>query len=172
MDAISPVAATNQVTQWLSAFGAALERRDVSAAAKMFAEECYWRDLVSFTWNITTCEGRDGVAAMLAATLDRREAFALARSRARRPRPTASPRPGSPSRPRSARGFGHVRLKGEECWTLLTTMTELKGHEEQTRPAPAEGRRARRHPEPAQPGSKQRSREAGGTRLHHASPTA
>ena len=54
MDAISPVAATNQVTQWLSAFGAALERRDVSAAAKMFAEECYWRDLVGFTWNITT----------------------------------------------------------------------------------------------------------------------
>ena len=66
-----PVAATNQVTQWLSDFGAALERGDVSAAAKMFAEECYWRDLVAFTWNIKTLEGRDAIAAMLAATLRR-----------------------------------------------------------------------------------------------------
>ncbi len=29
-----------------------------------------------------------------------------------------------------ARGYGHVRLKNGLIWTLLTTMTELKGHEE------------------------------------------
>ena len=29
-----------------------------------------------------------------------------------------------------ARGHGHIRLKGNECWTLLTTMVELKGYEE------------------------------------------
>ncbi|TGS08238.1 NAD(P)/FAD-dependent oxidoreductase, partial [Mesorhizobium sp. M4B.F.Ca.ET.190.01.1.1] len=36
-----------------------------------------------------------------------------------------------------ARGFGLVRFKGELIWTLLTTMAELKGHEEKagfTRP--------------------------------------
>ena len=31
-----------------------------TAAAAMFATECYWRDLVAFTWNIKTVEGRDG----------------------------------------------------------------------------------------------------------------
>jgi hypothetical protein len=29
-----------------------------------------------------------------------------------------------------ARGFGHMRLKDGRIWTLLTTMSELKGHEE------------------------------------------
>ena len=29
-----------------------------------------------------------------------------------------------------ARGFGHIRLKDGRIWTLLTTMVELKGHEE------------------------------------------
>ena len=29
-----------------------------------------------------------------------------------------------------ARGIGHVRLEGDHCVTLLTTVTELKGHEE------------------------------------------
>src|SRR3546814_4028050 len=29
-----------------------------------------------------------------------------------------------------ARGRGHVRLRNGKCWTLLTTMAELKGHEE------------------------------------------
>lgn len=27
-------------------------------------------------------------------------------------------------------GKGHIRLKGDKCWTLLTTMVELKGHAE------------------------------------------
>ncbi len=31
-----------------------------------------------------------------------------------------------------ARGRGHIRLKDGLCWTLLTTMTELKGFEEKT----------------------------------------
>ena len=31
-----------------------------------------------------------------------------------------------------ARGFGHIRLKNGKIWTLLTTMAELKGHEEKS----------------------------------------
>ena len=31
----------------------------------MFQEACYWRDLVAFTWNIKTVEGKDQVADML-----------------------------------------------------------------------------------------------------------
>src|SRR5690606_18411372 len=36
-----------------------------------------------------------------------------------------------------AHGYGHIRLKNGKIWTLLTTMAELKGHEEKagfTRP--------------------------------------
>ena len=39
---------------------------------------------------------------------------------------------GSPFETAVARGRGHIRLKGEQCWTLLTTMVELKGFEEKT----------------------------------------
>ena len=41
---------------------AALARGDVDGAVDMFGEECFWRDLVAFTWNIKTVEGRDGSA--------------------------------------------------------------------------------------------------------------
>jgi hypothetical protein len=30
----------------------------------------------------------------------------------------------------AARGYGHLRLRNGKCWTLLTTMQELKGFEE------------------------------------------
>ena len=38
-----------------------------------------------------------------------------------------------------ARGSGHLRLRGGQCWTLLTSMTELKGFEEKAGPARAMG---------------------------------
>src|SRR5689334_16350174 len=36
---------------WLADFSSALERGDVDAAVALFEPECYWRDLVAFTWN-------------------------------------------------------------------------------------------------------------------------
>ena len=39
----------------------ALTEGDTAAAAELFGQPSYWRDLVAFTWNITTVEGRDGV---------------------------------------------------------------------------------------------------------------
>ena len=120
---------TSRVSHWLAAFGAALERGDHAAATAMFDEDCYWRDLVSFTWNIKTMEGRDAIRAMLDATA-----------------PTAKPGgwqiEGEATEANGvteawfafetalARGRGQIRLKGDHCWTLLTTMTELKGFEE------------------------------------------
>ena len=61
--------ATRLVCDWLSRFAAALDRNDLSAATDLFGDECYWRDLVCFTWNIKTLEGKDEIRAMLAATL-------------------------------------------------------------------------------------------------------
>ena len=55
---------------WLAKFESALKARDVAAAADLFATESYWRDLVAFTWNLKTVEGRDGVTDLLDATLE------------------------------------------------------------------------------------------------------
>ncbi len=65
--AVSPIAA--EVDQWLSKFDRALTEGDTAAAAELFGQPSYWRDLVAFTWNITTVEGPEGVKAMLDATL-------------------------------------------------------------------------------------------------------
>jgi putative flavoprotein involved in K+ transport len=129
----SPNDAHQRAQAWFSAFEAALRRGDASGAAALFDDECYWRDLVSFTWNIRTEEGRDAVQDMLAARLadvqptnfqiegDAAEAGGV--TEAWFSFETAV-----------ARGRGLLRLKatpaGDRAWTLLTTMTELKGHEE------------------------------------------
>jgi putative flavoprotein involved in K+ transport len=122
------------VTSWLSSFDAALTAGDASAVAELFTEDCFWRDLVSFTWNVTTAEGRAAVVDMLEATL-----------------PTVQPtgwRITEGEEPTEAdgvteawvqfetavgRGRGHLRLRGGQAWTLLTTLYELTGHEEPAR---------------------------------------
>ena len=150
----TPVAA--QVQEWLSRFDQALIQGETAAAADLFGEPSFWRDLVAFTWNIKTVEGREGVKEMLDHTLARAGRAAGTRPRSR-PRPTASSRPGSRSRPPSAAAAGHLRLDDGKAWTLLTTLDELKGHEEPTRRAAAEGRRARRRTATAGPGSRSAS---------------
>ena len=59
-----------RVDAWLAKFEAALAARDVAAAADLFEPGGFWRDLVSFTWNLHTSEGRDQIAAMLSERLD------------------------------------------------------------------------------------------------------
>ena len=61
--------ANAEVQTLLDTFGAALERGDIAAATACFQDDCYWRDLVTFTWNIHTSEGKHQIAAMLHAQL-------------------------------------------------------------------------------------------------------
>ncbi len=107
--------------EWLVKFGGALERGDINAAAGMFEPEGFWRDLVSFTWNLKTCEGRAEIKAMLAAALAGAQPrnFVLKDAEGWFTFDTAL-----------GRGIGHLRLRGKHCWTLLTTLQELKGFEE------------------------------------------
>ena len=118
---------------WLSAFEEALTGRDVERAAGMFATESYWRDLVTFTWNLTTVEGRDGVRDLLTATLDRTDPSAFVTSE------PATEDGGVVTawftlETAVGRGTGLLRLTEEDgedrAWTFLTTLDELKGHEE------------------------------------------
>jgi len=123
-------AADARVSVWLADFESALVARDVDRAAGMFATQSFWRDLVAFAWNITTVEGREGVTDLLSSTLEAAD-----------PRGFTSTEPADEAdgvttawiafETAVGRCKGHLRLKGDEgAWTLLTSMEELKGHEE------------------------------------------
>ncbi len=121
--------ADRDVERLLSRLEEALGRRDTRAAAALFTPDCHWRDLIAFTWNITTAEGRDGIASMLDATL------ATARPTGWRPEDRAGEADGIVTgwfafETATGRGHGLLRLRDGLCWTILTTLTELKGHEE------------------------------------------
>ena len=58
-----------QVTEWLSSLGDALAHGDIGSAMDLFDADCYWRDLLTFTWNLKTLEGKAEIKAMLEATL-------------------------------------------------------------------------------------------------------
>ena len=67
LDAADPQA---RVDAWLSDFEDALRARDVDRAAGMFAATSFWRDLIAFSWNLTTVENPAGVVELLDATLE------------------------------------------------------------------------------------------------------
>jgi putative flavoprotein involved in K+ transport len=125
--------ATERVTAWLAKFEAALNSKNSDDAAALFGDECFWRDLVFFTWNIKTSEGRDDIATMLKATLPH-----MGKTTWR----VEGDATGDEAMTESwivfesdqARGRGHLRLQNGKAWTLLTTMVELKGHEEKKGP--------------------------------------
>ena len=52
-----------------AAFAKALDASDLDGAVGLFRKDCYWRDLIAFTWNIKTLEGRPAIAEMLRARL-------------------------------------------------------------------------------------------------------
>jgi putative flavoprotein involved in K+ transport len=127
---------------WLSAFADALSRGEAAAVAELFQPDGYWRDHLSFTWDLRTLRGHEAITGMLA---DRLTAVAPGDFRLDRPDPLIQPL--DERRPlvqvafrfatATGRGRGVVRLTRAEdggaewrAWTLLTALHELKGHEE------------------------------------------
>ncbi len=123
-----------RVDAWLADFEAALAAKDAERVAGLFATTSFWRDLVAFTWNIKTVEGREGVADLVAHTDAGASGFHT----------TEEPTEAGGIvdawigfETAVGRGRGHLRLNDEGAWTLLTTLYELKGFEEsqgETRP--------------------------------------
>jgi putative flavoprotein involved in K+ transport len=116
---------------FLDEFGKALEEGDITRAREMFADDCYWRDLVTFTWNIKTVEGKDQVEDMLKHQLatTKPHNWAIAEGE------VVTEDGGIVTawitfETEVARGYGLIRLREGKIWTLLTTMVELKGYEE------------------------------------------
>jgi len=130
-EAILEKTAMIKAQEFLTEFEKALSAKDIKKAVSFFAPDCYWRDLVSFTWNIKTMEGHAQVQDMLINCLDHTkpvhwrvdehesvtendnliEAWFTFETDV-------------------ARGYGLARIRDGKFWTLLTTMVELKGYEE------------------------------------------
>lgn len=129
---------TTKTQALLDKFGKALEAGDIDTAVNCFQEDCYWRDLVAFTWNLKTMEGRDQIRDMLQATLaDTRPTGWTVADGEEATEDGGITTAWITFETGVARGFGLVRFKGDLIWTLLTTIAELKGHEEKagfTRP--------------------------------------
>ncbi len=134
MNPTSTLTPQQRVEAWLADFEAALAVRDIDRATQKFATDSFWRDLVAFTWNIKTVEGRDGIADMLTSQLAHTDPSNF------RTREDVTEDAGVVSAfiefdTAVGRGVGHLRLKGDEAWTLLTALQELKGHEQREGPS-------------------------------------
>ena len=109
----------------------ALEKGDAQAASDLFQTDSYWRDLVAFTWNLRTLEGRDQIRAMLESQLAQVQPGGLRLDPAETPTTTDGVTEGwIEFETGTGRGYGHIRIRDGLIWTLLTTLSELKGFEE------------------------------------------
>ena len=121
----------DQVQEVLDRLGGALERGDVDGALACFQDTCFWRDLLTFTWNIETMEGKAEIREMLEAQLDATKPTAWRVAEGELPAEEGGVVTAWIAFETGvARGYGLVRLRDGLIWTLLTSMTELKGHEE------------------------------------------
>ena len=130
---------------WLSGLNAALQANDARRLGALFRPDCDWRDIVALTWTIGTVSDRDPVARRLLEAAAATGARDFAVDPERHP-PRDVERAGEECieailkfETKVGRGAGILRLKRSDCrtgaalaWTLLTSLEELKGYEEET----------------------------------------
>jgi putative flavoprotein involved in K+ transport len=134
---------TMQVDEWLASFADALSGTDVEALTVLFHADCYWRDVLAFTWLIKTFRGVDNVVAVLLPRAGDVRASGFRTDRTRTP-PRSVTRAGTESieaifafETAVGRGDGVVHLMPDpddgdrlKAWTLLTALEALAGFEE------------------------------------------
>lgn len=128
---------------WLVAFETALASSDPERIGVLFHQDCHWRDVLAFTWHMTPVQGRQDVAARLAAKQQRTVAHGFHLPPGRRA-PREVKRLGIESieaifefKTVDGRGAGIVRLSPAQdeggamkAWLLSTTLQALDGHAE------------------------------------------
>ena len=139
MEKTPAAAARDAAVGWLDAFGAALESGSAAAVAGLFAPECHYRDMLAFSWRIRPDQGAGSIAAFLIGAQKTIAAHGFALAEGRTP-PRVVRRLGvevyeAIFRFETATGRGHgvVRLPTDhpaQAWVLMTSLDELKGHEE------------------------------------------
>ena len=122
---------TDQTQSFLDDFGDALASGDVDRVTNMFLNDCYWRDLVAFTWNLKTVEGPDAVRDMLQSQLSQASPSDFKLQDGEIPAQEGGITTAWITfETAHGRGWGLIRLKEGKIWTLLTALQELKGYEE------------------------------------------
>jgi cation diffusion facilitator CzcD-associated flavoprotein CzcO len=128
---------------WLESFGQALEQKNMDGLLSHFDDNCNWKDLLSFTWSYPVFAGKEGIRKGLTDALTVVQASNVRVAEGR-----AAPRLGRrAARPviegyfdfdtKLGKGAGFVRLLVDDTdmsnprvWSILTSLQELKGHEE------------------------------------------
>jgi cation diffusion facilitator CzcD-associated flavoprotein CzcO len=132
---------------WLKEFEAACARQDADAAAALFQPGGHWRDLVAFTWHVKTVSGTPAIKEQLRQTLPsvRPTKFRITEKRTA---PRLVRRAGVDTiealisfETAAGRASGVLRLVPAEdnsrelrAWVFLTSLDEIKGHEERIGP--------------------------------------
>jgi cation diffusion facilitator CzcD-associated flavoprotein CzcO len=129
---------------WLAQFESALAKPGGGLLKTLFHPDSHWRDVLALSWDIQTVSGADAILRELNAHAGRAEpaGFAIDPDRTA---PRMVKRAGTRAieamfkfETAVGRGNGIVRLVPDavdgdtlKAWTLLTTLEEIKGHEEQ-----------------------------------------
>ncbi len=121
---------------WLADFSAALSAKGDLRA--LFREESHWRDVLAFTWRIETHSGFPSFEKNLLSAARKAKAQSFRVDPARTP-PREVTRAGTRCleaiyrfETKDGPCSGVFRLVDGKCWTLLTALEDLKGHEERT----------------------------------------
>lgn len=127
---------------WLSSFASALISRDARAVANVFLSDGWLRDILTFTWDNRSLEGRDKIIDYLADTLPDKHVSEIQLSEEEHFRPVFLPMGsqqglefGYTFETSIAHGKGLVRLlqDDQQEWKALvvsTVISDLKGYEE------------------------------------------
>jgi putative flavoprotein involved in K+ transport len=132
-----------RIDEWLVNFEGALSRADSEALSALFHADCYWRDVLAFTWMIKTFKGVETVVAALTSRAGAVRASSF-RTDGGRTQPRSVTRAGTDTieaifafETVVGRGDGVVHLIPDptdgdslKAWTLLTALEELAGFEE------------------------------------------
>ena len=128
--------------RWLKAFEKALSRRDAKKIGALFHQHSYWRDVLAFTWDLSSVEGQIRISIDLAEAQTSTAARGFHIPSNRKP-PKKVNRVGRECieaiiefTTAVGRGAGIIRLSEDEgnikAWLLSTTLEELEGFAEQT----------------------------------------
>ncbi|MBT2305232.1 NAD(P)/FAD-dependent oxidoreductase [Variovorax paradoxus] len=127
------------VEAWLANFELALRDRSAEQVSGLLANECHWRDMFAYTWDISPCEGKAAIVKQLLDHQHRVQGSRFEIAKGSTP-PRRVKRIGVDVieaifsfETSFGRGKGVVRLLAGEhkAWILMTALRELKGYEEQ-----------------------------------------
>ncbi|KIX02560.1 uncharacterized protein Z518_08501 [Rhinocladiella mackenziei CBS 650.93] len=128
------------VNNWCSLVEQCITRKHLAAASEVFIDDCWWRDILAFSWDITTKHGQESIRELFGASTTEVKDLKPMKTGALQPTLTDMGglvwiQSGFTFETKFGFGRGFVRLAnvGEstwKAWTVFTQVEELKGLDE------------------------------------------